>query len=140
MRNRTEELLPDLRLLAVVAVATGLALWLALSAVRLSGPEAPGAPRIAPSLDSPSAAPLAPQSAPASVLPATTLAPLEAPAQSVPTAAPTAAPARSQAPSSPAPTAPGKVEPFPGNTLDMPIDPPLSAAPWGPPAPERADV
>src|SRR5881628_1990492 len=134
MRNRTEELLPDLRLLAVVAVATGLALWLALSAVRLSGPEAPGAPRIAPSLDSPSAAPLAPPTVPASLLPATTLAPLEAPAQPVPTeAAPaTAAPARSLAPSSPAPTVPGKVEPFPGNTLDMPIDQPLGAAPWGP--------
>ena len=136
MRNRTEELLPDLRLLAVVAVATGLALWLALSAVRLSGPEAPGAPRIAPSLDSPSAAPLAPQTAPASVLPATTFAPLGAPAQPVPTEAPpTVAPARSLAPSSPAPTVPGKVEPFPGNTLDMPIDQPLGAAPWGPTLP-----
>ena len=136
MGSRTEDLLPDLRLLAVAAVATGLALWLALSAVHVSGSDAPGAPRVAPSLDSPSAAPLAPQTAPATVPPATTLAPLEAPAQPVPTEAPaTAAPARSLAPSSPAPTVPGKVEPFPGNTLDMPIDQPLGAAPWGPTLP-----
>src|SRR6266550_3447449 len=138
MRSRTQDLLPDLRLLAMAAVATGLALWLAVSALRLSDSDAPGAPRIAPSLESPTAAPLAPQTAPASVLPATTLVPLEAPAQPAPTAAPTVAPARSQAPSSPAPTAPtapGKVEPFPGNTLDMAIDPPLGAAPWGPPLP-----
>src|SRR6267378_5538102 len=120
MRSRTQALLPDLRLLAVAAVATGLALWLGLSVLRLSESDAPGAPRIAPSLESPTVAPLAPQTAPASVLPATTLAPLEAPAQTAPTVAPTAAPARSQAPSSPAPTASGKVEPFPGNTLDMP--------------------
>ncbi len=135
MRNRTEDLLPDLRLLAVAAVATGLALWLALSAVHVSGSDAPGAPRVAPSLDSPSAAPLAPQTAPATVPPATTLAPLEAPPPPVPTQAPTAAPARSVAPSAPPPTVPDKVEPFPGNTLDMPIDPPLSAAPWGPTLP-----
>src|SRR5213593_1802358 len=107
MGSRTEDLLPDLRLLAVAAVATGLALWLALSAVHVSGSDAPGAPRVAPSLDSPSAAPLAPP----------------------------AAPARSVAPSAPPPTVPDKVEPFPGNTLDMPIDPPLSAAPWGPTLP-----
>jgi hypothetical protein len=136
MRTRTDDLLPDLRLLAMAAVATGLALWLALSAVRLSGPDAPAAPRIAPTLDSPSAAPLMPETAPASAAPATTLSPVGAPPQPAPTQAPTVAPARSLPPSSPAPTtAPGKVEPFPGNTLDMPIDPPLGAAPWGPPLP-----
>ena len=136
MRTRTEDLLPDLRILALAAVATGLALWLALSAVRLSGADTPGAaPRIAPTLDSPSAAPLVPETAPARGTPATTLSPVEAPPRPAPTEAPTVAPARSQAPASPAPTAPGKVEPFPGNTLDMPIDPPLGAAPWGPPLP-----
>jgi hypothetical protein len=131
MSGRTENLLPDLRLLAVVAVATGLALWLALSAISL----APAAPRIAPSLESPTAAPLVPQTAPATVLPASTLAPLETPGQPTATAAPTARPSGTLAPGSPAPTAPGKVEPFPGNTLDMPIDPPINSAPWGPTLP-----
>jgi hypothetical protein len=135
MPGRTENLLPDLRLLAVVAVATGLGLWLALSAISLSPASAPAAPRIAPSLDSPTAAPLVPQIAPPSVLPAPTIAPVEAPGLPTVTEAPTVAPPRTLAPGSPAPTAPGKVEPFPGNTLDMPIDPPIEAAPRGPTLP-----
>jgi hypothetical protein len=134
MSGRAENLLPDLRLLAVVAVATGLALWLALSAIGLAPASAPAAPRITPSLESPTAAPLVPQTAPATVLPASTVAPLEAPRQPTATEAPTA-PSRTLAPGSPAPTDPGKVEPFPGNTLDMPIDPPINSAPWGPTLP-----
>ena len=136
MGTRAENLLPDLRLLALVAAATGLLLWLALSAVRVSPVEAPGAPRVAPSIEAPTAAPVVPASAPASAQPESTLAPVETPGQPAPTDAPaSAAPARSLPPASPAPTAPGKVEPFPGNTLDMPIDQPVQAAPWGPTLP-----
>lgn len=138
MGTRTEGLLPDLRILALVLLGTALVLWLALSAVRMVPGTAPAVPHVAPPLEAPTAVPISPanESAPASA-PATTAAPVNIPGQPPATEAPTIAPSGPNAPPSAGPqtvpSGPRRVDPLPPrNTLDMPIDPPL---PYGANAP-----